>query len=224
MSIRMTTRQRGPAVGVAGPAGLGAPHVGIVVTAGAVCAVLALACRLAQEVWGLLAGEAVEIAAPIPGTALYATQILVTPLVVVGLFAYQQGAFRRFGEVAFVTALLGTVAWAAGAAHGLLDVFANGGRVSDDISTGELVSIFVGFGLYCIGLVLFGIATWRAGVLPRVPAALLFTGIPLGLALEVLVPGILVVYSAGLAWLAVSAAIRLRSGSGTATGTTAASA
>jgi hypothetical protein len=221
MSIRTTTRERRPANGMVLPGGRGAPHVGIVVVAGAVCAVLALGCRLAQEVWGLLGGAAVETLAPVPGTALYATQILLTPLVVVGLYTYQQAHFGVFGEIAFVTALFGSVTWAAGAAHGLLAVLANGGRNIDDISTGELAWVVVGLGLYAVGLALFGVATWRAGVLPRIPALLVVAGIPLGVVLDSLIPGILAVYSVGLAWLGVSAAIRLRADSSTATGPTA---
>jgi hypothetical protein len=209
MDIRLTTRDHDPAPSTGSPVAPGPPHVGIVVTAGAVCAVLALACRLAQELWGLVGGGVIEEVAPVAGTALYAVQILLVPLAVVGLYVYQRAAFGRFGEAAFVTALSGTVAWAAGAAHGVLGVEANGGRSQDVISTGELVSVFVGFGLYAIGLVLFGIATWRAGVLPRLPAVLVIAGIPLGVALQAFVPGILVVHSAGLAWLAVAAVMRL---------------
>jgi hypothetical protein len=47
-----------------------------------------------------------------------------------------------------------------------------------------LAWVFVAFGLYALGLFLFGITTWRAGVLPRIPAALVVFGIPLGLILD----------------------------------------
>ena len=49
---------------------------------------------------------------------------------------------------------------------------ANGGKPIDHVPPSLLAWVFVAFGLYVLGLFLFGIATWRAGVLPRVPAAL----------------------------------------------------
>jgi hypothetical protein len=210
MSLRTTTREDGRADRTLLPAESDGRRADVVIVVGAVCSLLALTSRLVQEVWSIVAGEVVEIAAPVPGTALYAMQILLTPLTVVGLYVCQQRAFAVFGQAAFVTALFGTVTWAAGAAHGMLAVLANGGQSIDDISNGELLFVFIGFGSYVIGLVLFGVATWRAGVLPRWPAALVIAGIPLGLVLQSLVPGVLVLYSVGLAWLAVSAVIDMR--------------
>ena len=51
----------------------------------------------------------------------------------------------------------------------------------------------------------FGVATWRAGVLPWRAGALLVVGIGLGVALNGTVPGVLAIYGAALVWLGVAA-------------------
>jgi hypothetical protein len=89
---------------------------------------------------------------------------------------------------------------------------ANDGKPIDQVPPSLLAWVFVAFGLYTIGLFLFGIATWRAGVLPRVPAGLVVFGIPLGLTLERFLPGILIVYGLGIAWLGITTLLQLRSG------------
>jgi hypothetical protein len=89
---------------------------------------------------------------------------------------------------------------------------ANGGKPIDHVPPSLLTLVIVVFGLYVLGLFLFGIATWRAGVLPRLPAALVVIGIPLGLTLERFIPGILIVYGVGIAWLGIATLLQLRSG------------
>jgi hypothetical protein len=186
---------------------------GVIIGVGAVCAVLGAVSLATQQIWSILAGEVIEIDTPILGTALYAAQIALFVVAVVGLYLHQRKAFNTFGEIATLIALLGTLLWSGSAASQALDVVAGGGKPApDNIPTPLLVWIFIAFGLYAVGLILFGIATWRAGVLPPVSAALVVFGIPLGLVLDGFVPGILMVYGAGIAWLGVATLVQLRSG------------
>ena len=70
--------------------------------------------------------------------------------------------------------------------------------------------MFLGsFVAYVVGLLLFGIATWRARVLPRRAAALLVIGIVLALTVKAFVPGVMSVF--GLAWIWLGAATVIQS-------------
>ena len=184
----------------------------VIIGVGAVCAVLGALSLVTQQIWSIVAGTVIEIDTPILGTTLYAAEIALFAVAVVGLYLYQRHAFNRFGKVAARVAIAGALLWSADAAWQAVEVIKGGGKPAPDhISTPLLAWVVVGFGLYALGLILFGIATWRAGVLPRVAAALVVFGIPLGMALDALVPGILMVYGTGLAWLGIATLAQLRS-------------
>jgi len=58
---------------------------------------------------------------------------------------------------------------------------------------------------WAIGSLLLAVAVLVTRVLPRTPAVVLVAGIVLGLALNGVVPGILIVYAIGFGWLGVAA-------------------
>ena len=178
---------------------------------GAVCAVLGMVSLVTQQIWSIVAGEVIEIHAPILGRILYAAQITFFVIAVVGLYMHQRKAFNTFGQIATLVAMWGTLLWSGSATSEAFMVVANGGKPIDHIPPPLLAWVFVAFGLYALGLFLFGITTWRAGVLPRVPAALVVFGIPLGLILDRFLPGILIVYGVGIAWLGIATLLQLRS-------------
>jgi hypothetical protein len=182
---------------------------GVIVGAGAVCAVLGALSLTTQQIWSIVAGAVIEIDTPILGTTLYAAEIALFAVAIAVLYLYQRHAFSRFGIVAARVAVAGATLWSVSAAWQAVEVIKGGGEPAGDYaSTSLLVWVIIPFGLYALGLILFGIATWRAGVLPRVPAALVVFGIPLGLALDGLA---LMVYGTGLAWLGIAALVQLRS-------------
>jgi hypothetical protein len=184
----------------------------VIIGVGAVCAILGMVSLVIQQIWGIVAGEVIEFHAPILGRILYAAQITLFVVAVVGLYLHQRKAFNAFGQIATLVALWGTLLWSGSATSEAFMTVANGSKPIDHVPPSLLAWVFVAFGLYVLGLFLFGIATWRAGVLPRVPAALVVFGIPLGLTLDRFVPGILIVYGVGIAWLGITTLLQLRSG------------
>jgi hypothetical protein len=182
---------------------------GVVIGVGAACAILGALSLATQQIWSSVAGTVIEVDTPILGTTLYAAEIALFAVAVVGLYLYQRHAFSRFGKVAARVAVVGAVLWSVSAAWQAAEVIKGGGKPAGDYTSASLlVWVLVPFGLYALGLILFGIATWRAGVLPRVPAALVVFGIPLGLAVDGLA---LMVYGTGLAWLGIATLAQLRS-------------
>ena len=179
----------------------------IIVRVGAVCAVAGAASLVAQQVWGLVSGQAIEIDLPLVGSALYAGQIVLFAAAVVALYLHQRTAFGTFGQIATIVAMFGTLLWSCGAAYQALDVLNTGQPPGDDISTGMLGWFVVTFGWYALGLFLFAIATYRARVLPRAAAGLVIVGIPLGLTP---LPGALLVYGAGIGWWGLATWAQLR--------------
>jgi hypothetical protein len=184
----------------------------MIIGVGAVCAVLGMLSLVTQQVWSIVAGEVIELHTPILGRILYAAQITLFVVAVVGLYLHQRKAFNTFGQIATLVALWGTLLWSGSATSETFMTVANGGKPIDHVPPSLLTWVIVVFGLYVLGLFLFGIATWRAGVLPRLPAALVVIGIPLGLTLERFIPGILIVYGVGIAWLGITVLLQLRSG------------
>jgi hypothetical protein len=189
----------------------GVNRSGVIIGVGALCAVLGAVSLATQQIWSIVAGEVIENDTPILGRTLYAAEITLFVVAIVGLYLHQRKAFTTFGQIATLVALFGTLLWSGSAASEAFAVMESGKSAGDSISSARLASILIAFGLYALGLVLFGIATWRAGVLPRGAAALVMFGVPLGLALDGPVPGILMVYGAGIAWLGVATLVQLRS-------------
>lgn len=157
------------------------------------------------------------------GLALIMT--LLTPLALVSLYFEQVEESAKLGFIGFVMAFFGSVLfacvqydeavlWPIFAAHapGLLDptgpMFGN--------SAFSMTYLLMGI-LYIMGVVLFGIASLKAGVLPRVAAILLIVGVPL-FAGGMFVPYILRALGAGAAglgliWMGVHASNRGRQAS-----------
>jgi len=127
---------------------------------------------------------------------------------VVGLHLGQSDRSGRFDLLSTVLALVGLIAMAGPAWNGLfvgpvLRAEAPALAEQDPALTmaGGLVSLV----LYALGLLLFAIATWRAGVLPRPAAALVAAGLVLAIPLEGAFPAVLVLYPVGMAWLGIAA-------------------
>lgn len=119
------------------------------------------------------------------GLALIMT--VLTPLALISLYSEQVEESGRLGLIGFVMAFIGSVLFSsvqfdetflwrifAEEAPALLDL-AGPMFTSPGFST---IYLLMGV-LYILGFVLFGIATMRGGVFPRVAAILLIVGVPL---------------------------------------------
>ena len=142
-----------------------------------------------------------EVAATAPWVAEALLHLLGTVLLLFGLFglyARQSEAAGHLGLVGFLVAFLGT-ALVAGVSWG--DVFVVpilADAAPEVLDAGPPLGIILSFGVFTVGWVLFGLATLRARVYPRVAAVLLMVGavlafFPLSLST--------VVFGAAVAWL-----------------------
>jgi hypothetical protein len=172
---------------------------------GAVSAVLAATLIAIQQLNELVFAEPIEITFPIWGSTVYVTQLLLVVAALVGLYLRQRHAFGRLGRAISVVAVFGAASWFGVRTIELVGEIQADGVASDTLAPAQLVAFVASFGLFVVGLMAFAAVTWRAGVLPRQGAALILVGIPLGLALDGVVPGILLLYGAGLAWLGIAA-------------------
>jgi hypothetical protein len=179
------------------------------VRAGGVAAVLALVSQVFQVIYQQVTGTAVEIAMPVWGNVAYTGQIALMPLFIVAMYLAQRRAFGGLGRTATLVALVGAVLWSAASMDQLLAAIVAEGAKPPDPPDGVIVVILSFFAVYVVGLFLLGIATWRAGVLPRRAAALLTIGIPIALGPGGLVPVLFLVYGSGIAALGVSAMRRV---------------
>src|SRR5215218_755817 len=109
----------------------------------------------------------------------------------IGIYGPQSRAAGTFGLWAFVAVFLGTVL-IAGNTWAEAFVYPTLAQVAPDAWSGSVteVSSYLGAGLtlsfplFGIGLVLFGVATFMAGVYPRWVAVLLIIGIPVTMFLD----------------------------------------
>jgi hypothetical protein len=114
---------------------------------------------------------------------------LLLMVALLGLHARQARRSGPLGRIGLVVALIGT--GALGARFALVGVAETLFGFNPDERGGAgmvlLVSSFIAFFVaFLVGIVLFGIATFRAGVLPRGAAVLFALGLPAGLALGLL--------------------------------------
>jgi hypothetical protein len=177
----------------------------MLIRVGGAAAVVSGGLSIAQQVWGMAAGGVLTEGRG--ESALHASQMLLLVPAVLGLYLAQQRATRRFGQLATLVALLGsTLMFGSSLPEVTLvpELNAAGSPLADDPGTTAMVVFMVSFVAWVAGLLLFGVATWRAGVLPRPAAALLVGGLLLGLGLNGF-PGVLIVYSVGLIWLGFAA-------------------
>lgn len=180
----------------------------MLIRVGGAAAVAAGGLSIAQQVWDVAVGGLTEGRGE---SALHTTQMLLLVPAVVGLYLAQQRAMRGFGQLATVVALLGSPLMFGSALTEvtlLPELTAAGSPLAEDPGTTTTAVLLTSFIAWVAGLLLFGVATWRADVLPRPAAGLLMVGLLLGLGLSGVVPGILVVYSAGLVWLGFAAVAR----------------
>jgi uncharacterized membrane protein (UPF0136 family) len=139
-----------------------------------------------------------EVAATAPWVAEALLHLLGAVLLLFGLYARQSEAAGHLGLVGFLVAFLGT-ALVAGVSWG--DVFVVpilADAAPEVLDAGPPLGIILSFGVFTVGWVLFGLATLRARVYPRVAAVLLMVGavlafFPLSLST--------VVFGAAVAWL-----------------------
>lgn len=150
----------------------------------------------------------------VPAHLVYWVSIILLHLGLVGLYAHQAEKAGRLGVVGFVlafagTALVGSIVLAAATLTPLIAAETPGVFEQATTLPGFLVPVFVlGFGL---GYVLFGVATMRAGVLPRWSGLLVAVGVtlfviaeavPLGTgAAHALVTGGDILFGLGLVWM-----------------------
>jgi hypothetical protein len=176
----------------------------LIVKVGGVAATVAGILILGQEIWAVAVGGISEGMAE---SAVHTTWVLLLVFGLFGLHLHQQHAVGRFGQIATLVALFGTVTLFAAALTEVtvLPFLPEDSPLIDEPPPAMLAVFFVGFVAYVLGLLLFGIATWRAGVLPRRAAALLVIGMVLALALKPVIPGVLAVMGVALIWLGVAA-------------------
>ena len=119
-------------------------------------------------------------ALPLDGRALVAlifTGLLALLVALTILSAFQARALPRLVWTAFAFAAIGAIAYTVGMVT-LIGV--NEGDVTKDGQTFAAIAYFVGGVAAIVGFALFGIATFRSGVLSRSGAALLAVGPALG--------------------------------------------
>ncbi|WP_138731455.1 hypothetical protein [Modestobacter excelsi] len=163
---------------------------------------------IAQSAWDIAVGGLPEGRAE---SSLHTAQMLLLVPGVVGLYLAQRQAMRTFGQIATLVAVVGSTLMFGSALTEvtlLPELSAAGSPLADDPGTTTVGVFLTSFTLWVAGLLLFGVASWRAGVLPRPAAALLVLGLLAALGLKDVVPGVLVFYAAGLIWLGVATAAR----------------
>ncbi|MDN5778640.1 MAG: hypothetical protein L0H96_17235, partial [Humibacillus sp.] len=145
-------------------------------------------------------------------SALHSTWVGLMFVGFLGLSALQWPAFGRFGRLAsglavvgsgtlFVLALLET--WGF--------VGSDGAPQGGDPPLPVLVVMFAVFGCYVAGLLLFSVATIRAGVLPRAAGVFLMVSVLLKMFASEVLPGTLALMGAAFAMLGLSALRVVRS-------------
>lgn len=178
----------------------------VIVKVGGVATVLAGGIIIGQELWAVAVGGVPEGATE---SAVHATWVLLLAFGLLGLHRHQEHSAGVFGQVATLMALFGTVTLFAASLTEvtILPALPTDSPLIETPPPALLVVFLVSFGAYVVGLLLFGVATWRAGVLPWRAAALLIIGMLLALTLKSVVPGVLAVFGVALVWLG-GAAVR----------------
>jgi hypothetical protein len=113
------------------------------------------------------------------------------PWALIGIYGPQSRAAGTFGLWAFVVVFLGT-ALAAGSTWAEVFVWPTLAQAAPDMMSGSVADMSsylvaglnVSFPLFGLGLILFGVATFRAGVYPRWAAVLLIVSIPVTMFLD----------------------------------------
>ena len=176
------------------------------VRVGGVAAVIASLLIVGQQAWGLAGGGAIEEG--MGESALHTAQMLFMVFGVIGIALAQQRRAGVFAQIAALVAVLGCVAMygAALTEVTILPSLVETGSPLAKVAPPALdIAALSSFITWVMGLLLLATAVLVTKVLPRIPAVLLGAGIVLGLALNGVVPGVLVVYAIGFGWLGVAA-------------------
>lgn len=171
-----------------------------VVRAGCVAAILSGLVMAVHEVWD---DRIPGIQVGVVPSALHTTWVAMLFVAILVLGALQRPYFGRLGRIATVVALVGTGALVIFA---LIETFSFVG--SPTKSTGDpalpvLVLMLAVIACYVAGLLLFGVATFRARVLPRSAGGLLVAAVLLKMFAPDTVPGTLALLGAAVAWMGV---------------------
>jgi hypothetical protein len=181
----------------------------VIVKVGGIVTAAAGVLIVGQEVWGVAVGGVGEGAAE---SAVHTAWVLLLVFGLLGLHLHQQHAAGVFGQIATLVALFGTVTLfgASLTEVTILPALPKSSPLVDEPPPALLAVFLVSFVAYVAGLLLFGVATWRARVLPRRAAALLVIGVVLALALKAVVPGVLAVLGVALVWLGAATVAQAR--------------
>ena len=183
----------------------------VIIKVGGVSAVLAGALIICQAVADVAIQDSMQrgmvAAAFRSGSAL----LLVFGLI--GMHLRQQYSAGVFGEIATLVALLGSVTMFATSLPEatILPALPKDSPLLDQPPATLLPVLIGSFVVYVVGLLLFGVAAWRARVLPRPAAVVLVTGVLLGAAAAPIVPGILALIGIALIWLGAATVAPVRS-------------
>ena len=160
---------------------------------------LAVAAGASMVVAPFVHPESPQSAAWVPVHLLYFATLMAIQLVLVGIFARQVRRTGMLGVAAFLTAFIGTAMMLLeGREHLFSSDFGQGTPVG-------LWQLIAASFVFSVGYILLGIATVRAGVLPRGAGILLAVGGPIvAFSPPIGIQAVLIVghalFGAGLAW------------------------
>jgi hypothetical protein len=196
----MTTTQQTKQQRIKAPSGaLPSDGLSRFVRAGAYAAIasgLALVVSMLME-WlvipyeGLVHTEAYFTSAYLVASGLRLLSIVLLLWALIGIYGPQSRDAGTFGLWAFVVVFLGTALIAANTWAEVF-VYSTLAQVAPNAWSGSITEVSsylslgltLSFPLFGIGLILFGVATFRAGVYPRWTAVLLIIGIPVTIFLD----------------------------------------
>jgi hypothetical protein len=177
-------------------------HSHVWVTVGIVSAVLTGLLTLSQDV---LEARTPGIDMGFGWSALHTCWMATMCAALVGLTIFQWSRLDRFGRFASRFAMVGTGLMTLMAAYETITWYGRTDAPQGEPPPAVLAVILVVFAAYVAGLLLFSVATFRARVLPRAAAGLLFAAVVVQMAIgEVFGP--LALLGAAVAALGLSAA------------------
>jgi hypothetical protein len=195
-------------LGSTGPAREGWSRSAGLVRTGGVAAVLAGVVMGVHEWWDDRVPGIQEGVVP---SALHSTWVGLMFVGLLGLSALQMHAFGRFGRLASGLAVVGSGSLFVLTLNETWGFLRSEGAPHGDPPLPMLVLIFAVFGCYVAGLLLFSLATIRAGVLPRAAGVFLLVSVLLKMFASGVLPGTLAVMGAAFATMGLTALWAVRS-------------
>lgn len=144
-------------------------------------------------------------------SALHSTWVGLMFIGFLGLSALQRKAFGRFGRLASGLAVVGSGSLFVLALIETWGFVRSDGAPQEDPPLPVLVVLFAVFGCYVAGLLLFALATIRAGVLPRAAGVFLMVSVLLKMFASEVLPGTLALLGAAFATMGLTALRAVRS-------------